>query len=488
MKEKRRNTPWRDFVKEICSWTTIVLRKIDGKISNIPQSWRISPKRVSTENFMSENNTSFGLEYDFFKDFFHNCHVLYNIAPMPYILQMGGCENADYNDNVVWIKNAYLTFHSGFCENALYSIQTKENSNNVLNSMMVRANSENVYMSTGVITGYNIFYSKYIKNCSDIRCSDNLLDCQECLFCSHLERKKYHINNKEYPREEYQKLKKQLLQDKESFLRFYQNLKENGENLGSTEVNNSRFALDCTNISNAQYCLRITNGRNLILFGSHEDNQDEYDQFSGGSRWWRDLYGGRMVGAWSQNVYCSYTIVSSMNMYYCFGCMSCSYCLGCVGLKNKSFCILNKEYSKEERFEKANEIFAQMDKDWILWKFFPWWMNPFYFNDTFAYLIDDSFTEEEVAAEGYLWRDEEIKVDVPSGAEVITTQQLNDYQWFDVEWNRKINPEILKKVIKDEKGNFYRIVPMELEFLQKHELPLPEIHWLERMKLGFKFK
>jgi len=32
-------------------------------------------------------------------------------------------------------------------------------------------------------------------------------------------------------------------------------------------------------------------------------------------------------------------------------------------LRNKSFYIFNKEYSKEERFEKANEIFAQMEKD-----------------------------------------------------------------------------------------------------------------------------
>jgi pentatricopeptide repeat protein len=42
---------------------------------------------------------------------------------------------------------------------------------------------------------------------------------------------------------------------------------------------------------------------------------------------------------------------------------SCSYCLGCIGLKNKSFYILNKQYTKEERYEKANEIFEQMDKE-----------------------------------------------------------------------------------------------------------------------------
>jgi hypothetical protein len=135
----------------------------------------------------------------------------------------------------------------------------------------------------------------------------------------------------------------------------------------------------------------------------------------------------------------------------------------------------------------ANKIFEKMEADWSLWKFFPWWMNPFYFNDTAAYLINDKFTKEEVTKEWYLRRDEEIKVDIPPWADVVWIKELNNYQWFE-NWIWKINPEILKKVIKDEKGNYYRIVPMELQFLQKHWLPLPELHRLEMIKLWFKFK
>ena len=36
-----------------------------------------------------------------------------------------------------------------------------------------------------------------------------------------------------------------------------------------------------------------------------------------------------------------------------------------------------------------------------------------------AYLIDDSFTKEEVEKENYLWRNENIKVDIPENAEII---------------------------------------------------------------------
>ena len=90
-------------------------------------------------------------------------------------------------------------------------------------------------------------------------------------------------------------------------------------------------------------------------------------------------------------------------------------------------------------------------------------MNPFYFNDTAAYLIDDSFTKEEVEAEGYLRRDEEVKVDIPEGMEVVNVSELGEYEgrkdsphpsgapltegstasWW-------IDPEILNKVIQDE--------------------------------------
>jgi hypothetical protein len=62
-----------------------------------------------------------------------------------------------------------------------------------------------------------------------------------------------------------------------------------------------------------------------------------------------------------------------------------------------------------------------MEADGTLGQFFTPSTNPFYFNDTAAHLIDpaadggagEPFTKEEVIAKGYLWRDEEIKVDIP---------------------------------------------------------------------------
>ena len=113
-------------------------------------------------------------------------------------------------------------------------------------------------------------------------------------------------------------------------------------------------------------------------------------------------------------------------------------------------------------------------------------MNPFYFNDTAAYLVDPSFTKEEVEKAGYLRRDEPIKVDIPADAELVNIRDLDKYESYDENGKRKINEEILKKVIIDEQGNVWKVIPMEYAFLMKHGLPLPRKHWLERMKENFK--
>jgi len=105
-----------------------------------------------------------------------------------------------------------------------------------------------------------------------------------------------------------------------------------------------------------------------------------------------------------------------------------------------------------------------------------------------AYLIDNSFTKEEVEKDGYMRRDAEIKTDIPAWADVITIQDLDLFQWFNDKGKREIYPEIMQKVIKDDKGNFYRIVKIEYDFLMKYGLPIPEIHWLERIRLWFQFK
>jgi len=286
--------------------------------------------------------------------------------------------------------------------------------------------------------------------------------------------------------------KYKILEDKSQFDKRFVQVNNDAINYHSDWCEGSGINYS-SNIINGYYVSRATNGRNMMFISGINHANHYHDVFES----WIDSDDFYAVSnAWSgcNHIYCSTQVEKSSNLFYCYHMETCSFCLGCIWLKNKSYCILNKQYTKEEWNQKVEEIFWQMDTDGTLWEFFPARMNPFYFNDTAAYLIDPSFTKEEVTAAWYLWRDEPIKVDIPEGAQTVTVDKLGNFEWWsDVGTNgstsdkiRTIDESICKKVIIDHEWNAYRVIPMELEFLIKHGLPLPRKHWLDRMKDNFR--
>jgi hypothetical protein len=49
--------------------------------------------------------------------------------------------------------------------------------------------------------------------------------------------------------------------------------------------------------------------------------------------------------------------------YYCQQIISCQNCFGCEGLQHKQFCILNKQYTKEEYDRLVPQIIEKMKAD-----------------------------------------------------------------------------------------------------------------------------
>ena len=82
IQEKRKKTPFRDFVKELASWDVLNLYKRNGKISRYPENDRI--KKLG-ENFWEDAYT-FWEDYNFSKDFFQNFKELQDTIPMQYTL------------------------------------------------------------------------------------------------------------------------------------------------------------------------------------------------------------------------------------------------------------------------------------------------------------------------------------------------------------------------------------------------------------------
>jgi len=495
IKQKRSKTEFRDFLKEIVSWTPVIFYKNNKMISRYPKTSRIK-WTIDVKEFENQRDNLYSSDYDFWKSFFENLVKFEKKSYFPYRITFQEWENTEYADMVIWSKNTYLSYGVvNNCENILYWISIKDNCTNILNAWMVVDNTENCYNVFWVVNSYKIFFSKYISNCSNIWFSSNLTWCKECLFCNNLDNCSYYIKNTKYKKQDYLLEKEKILKEKNNYINNYKLLDKIWVNNNSNNVSGS-YLIKCENLNNSYNCYWVKNWKNIILVWSDAGNENMYDVFQAWSPSWNDMYGVCWAWSWATNIFNCCNISGGSNLFYSLHLINCSYCIWCIWLKNKSYCILNKQYSKEEWEIMADKIFASMDEQWILWDFFPGELNPFYFNDTVSWLIW-WFKKEEVVKDWYMWRDEKIKVDIPEWSEVIYTspqpsplrgegvKSIQDFQWYDGAWKWQIDKEILKKVIKDEKWNYYRIVKMEYDFLVKHSLPLPEIHWIERMKINF---
>ena len=115
------------------------------------------------------------------------------------------------------------------------------------------------------------------------------------------------------------------------------------------------------------------------------------------------------------NKFCCRCSKASRNCEYSFNCLSCSNIFGCSGLKSKQYCILNKQYSKEEYEKMVPKIKQHMndmpyiDKKGIIYKygdFLPSEFSLFSYNESFA---QDYFplSREEAISKGYNWAEKE---------------------------------------------------------------------------------
>jgi len=364
-------------------------------------------------------------------DFFGSLQELFSSVKHPSLFGAGNWENCDYADGGWYSKNVYLSFIFGWeSENVMYTRNTKFSSH-IYNSTAIWSSCEFVHQSTFITNSYQVFYSRWVEGSKNIWFSSNMIGCEECFWCNNQTNKKYMIFDKQCTPEEYEREKKRLLSDKDQFDALYKKVSWN-------KVTNPH----AENVTNAHVACSVKDARNLLYSWWSTVRTNYYDVLAWGA--WNHMYGVYQWVYFSDHIYCSAHINWSMNIFYSYNLRECT-----------------------------------------LWKFLPSTMNPFYFNDTVASLIDGTFTKEEVETAWYLRRDEEIKVDIPEWMDVVSSNDLNQFESLTAEWEREIDPSILKKVIQDTDWNYYRIMPMEYKFLKKYWLPLPRKHWLSRLKDNF---
>lgn len=147
---------------------------------------------------------------------------LFEDTKFPVLSHYGSVENSNYAQYVINSKNVYLSnIVIANCEDVLYSFNIKDHSSFVFNSLNVIKNCENIYSSIAVSESFNVFFSKNINNCSYILLSNNLIGCHDCIACKNLENQSYCIENKQYSKDEYMKLKEEFWRHKDRWEKTY---------------------------------------------------------------------------------------------------------------------------------------------------------------------------------------------------------------------------------------------------------------------------
>lgn len=418
-------------------------------------------------------------DYDFSKTFFEQWKELMDVTPNINLWGLSNI-NSDYANYTGYSKNIYLS-NATHCEDIAYS-RLVDKSKNLIDCYYV-ANSEFCYEN---FTTRKIYNSSFLNNCSD--CIDSLFlfdcrNCSNCFMCSNLRNKSYCIRNIEYSRKEYLKMInmfkigyfshiskyleefKDLINKKiHRFANIVNSINSTGDN-----IINSKNAINCFNVEgeNIKYCWRTFNNiKDSYDITGGLKNELTYESSLAADEGYLTRFFSHCKG--NKNSDLIHLCVNSSNIF------------GCVGLRGKQYCILNKQYTKEEYEELIPKIIQHMndmpyiDSQGRIYKygeFFPSELSPFCYNETIA---QEYFplTKEEALKQGYKWKDKEernYKIDIKN-------EDIPD----DI---KDINDDITGKVIEckhqgqcnQQCTEAFKIIPEELQFYKRMNLPIPRL-------------
>lgn len=400
----------------------------------------------------------YGQSFDINKTFFDQFHTLQKQLPFANVVSLQN-ENSDYSTGTGYCKNCYLINSSEYCEDCYYG-KLFQNCKNCVDCAYVYG-SELLYECFNVTKGYNC---KWVYNSQDVVDSwfcDNVRGCQNCFLSTNLFGKHYYFLNKplseaDYKQKvaEYTSSPAKLAEAKQQFdelrqkrIYKYANIL-NCENCTGDFLANSKNCVDCYDVTDSEDCRYVQVGVQTkdLLDCSNMYIKPELSYEVLGT-----------IGTY--NVHFSLYVFNSSNIWYSQQCFSCKDCFGCVGLRNKQYCIFNKQYSKDDYEQEVAKIITVMQQAGEWGEFFPATMSPFGYNETLAneYL---PLTQEQALARGYQWREEALPKSTQNTAGVLQCSVT---------------------------GKPYRLMPQEIKFYQQLGLPTPtkcpDQRYQERMSL-----
>ncbi len=403
----------------------------------------------------------FSKEFDFKSPFFNQFTDLYKSVPLLAIQNDNGVssENCEYCQDFAFGKNCYLITGSWYLRDSFYG-DTLCKGADIVDSTYVY-NSELVYESLYCDKLYNCIFVQNSENCQRCVFGFDLKGCSDCFACFGLRQKRFYIFNQPYSETEYKAKMRELRVGSSAG---FQKVKEEFQEWIK------QFPRKATNQKNCENCVgnNLFHCKNTTGFDLFDSENSKYFTRSDKSLFCYDIHqsGNPQWCYESMTPDNSYMVAFSLwcwkdkNVLYSDNCHSSEYLFGCMGLKHAKYCILNKQYTKEEYESLVPQIIEQMAAAGEWGELFPIRMSPFAYNET---LVQTFFplSREEASAAGYVWKDADKKDYLPQMYSI--PDAIED-----------VPDTIVKETLSCQKCHKnYRIIPTEFAFYRKMVLPIP---------------
>jgi hypothetical protein len=423
-----------------------------------------------------------GRDYDFSKSFFEQFKSLSDVTPRIAIMSRDSV-NSPYTHLSSGNKNGYLLVESSFNENLQYGYWMQHTKDSIDNAF--GTNLEICYQTIGGFKSYNVKYSEMFFDSSDSWFLKSCIDCHDCFGCINLLHKKYCFLNEQLSKEEYTKRLSEMRLDTyegigaartmvDAFYEKYPNRPgELSEKFSPGSTGN--YISDSTRCRDCFYALGAEDCRYSIHILINI--KDCYDVDTAGLNA-SLLYESMNTAISVQKVFFSNRCWTGHDIFYSESLDNSENCFGCISLNKKSYCILNKQYSKEEYQELMPKVIEHMKQMpyrnqaghvYSFGEFFPSEFSVFGYNQTVA---QDYFplTEKEAIQKGYRW----IPLEAKNHEIAIEAADLSD----DGDRTRYLNKNIgclHGGTCEDRCTKAYRLTAEEVAFYDHSHLPLPRL-------------
>ncbi|EKD44677.1 MAG: hypothetical protein ACD_71C00047G0001 [uncultured bacterium (gcode 4)] len=415
----------------------------------------------------------YGRDFDFKRSFFEQFGELIKDVPRAHLISIGN-ENCEYVHLLLNSKNCYLSV-SGKNNTDCWHCSFLDRCDSCLDSSSIE-DSDNLYQCFSIKKSHDCSFSSFLENCSHCSHCFDCINCSNCIGCVWIKNKQFYIYNEPVT--------------EEVFRSFVQNNPTiDQKKLEWLMVRHPRKNM---NISETEQVIWDDVARSKNIYDSYSIQDSTDIKYSYRGYFLHDS----MDVIWTADGSMLYEVLSCSNKPYrlaftnlcypnCSELLLCDHCstssnlFACIGLRNKSYCIFNKQYTREGYEELVPQIIEHMKKTGEWGEFFPSSLSPFGYNETVAQEYYPLTKDEAMKNRAFNWSDYEAPF--PKVEKIIPAAKLPE----DIS---KIPDDILNWAIECEvTGKPFRIIKQELEFYRKHNLPIPRRHpdqrHLDRMAL-----